>query len=80
MTYRTLTRKKIRAGEYALFDGDKLIAYVSLTGRPGVDNYPWEWHLVENIDIKQTTGRADALWAARDTITHLYYNNRKRTP
>jgi hypothetical protein len=27
----------------------RTVGYVTLTGRPGVDNYPWDWYLAPNV-------------------------------
>lgn len=65
-------RRKIEAGSYALVDADSpdanVLARVDLTGRPGVDNYPWDWMLVgDPVEGRRPSGVADTMRSAVDS-------------
>lgn len=64
-------RKKIEAGSYALVDADapdaNVLARIDLTGRPGVDAYPWDWHVVgDPVEGRRATGVCDTMRCAVD--------------
>ena len=56
--------------------GDSLrrVASVVLTGRTGVDNYPWDWYLAEGVEsrTRRSAGPTDTLrsakWAILDAL------------
>jgi hypothetical protein len=70
-----LKRKKVADRTYELIDtevGD-VVARVSMTGRYGVDDYPWDWSLTdETVEFGdsgfKTSGVTDTLSAAIDFI------------
>ena len=52
---------KLAAGAYEVVAGETTLGYVNRTGRPGVDDYPWEWYLAHGIESQLLTGRATGL-------------------
>lgn len=69
MTYRS---RKVEAGHYAVVASDgTVVANIVLTGRPGVDNYPWEWYFTDTPHAPtapRLLGTSDTKSAALDRV------------
>ena len=63
--------KKREAGNYEVVSSDgTVVATIVLTGRPGVDNYPWDYAIVDEraADHGRMFGVTDTKAAALDKI------------
>jgi hypothetical protein len=69
VTYRS---QKVEAGSYRLVDPNgTIIATISLTGRPGVDDYPWDYVIHDDRITRNSTGVTDSKSAALDRVRTL---------
>jgi hypothetical protein len=64
---------KVVAGDYDITLDGAAVGKVVLTGRPGVDNYPWEWWIdTAAVPLEgRPQGTTDTKGAAVDKVTHL---------
>lgn len=63
--------KKREAGNYEVVSSDgTVVATIVLTGRPGVDNYPWDYSIMDERAAKygRMFGVTDTKAAALDKI------------
>lgn len=67
---KSVSVKRIKAGQYEVYDGSRLLGFVSKTGSH-LDDYPWEWHLaVEPMDpAGKAVGYTDLKSVAVDALT-----------
>lgn len=75
-----LKRSKVGEGHYAIIDENGfLIGDAARTGRPGVDNYPWNWSVdFKTVDGSRTIGNGSTLKECIDYIQNAVRNRTDR--
>jgi hypothetical protein len=64
--------QKIEAGSYRVVNPDgTTVATITLTGRPGVDDYPWDYVIHDDRVTKHSCGVTDSKSAALDRVLTL---------
>lgn len=72
--FREVRTSKIGTSHYEVFDkrsGERL-GEVALTGRRGVDDYPWDWSLSSGVTSSRTSGVTATMLDAIDQIRSHY--------
>jgi len=70
-------RNKIGEASYNIVETESgtVLGHTVRTGRPGVDNYPWNWSVdFKTVDGSRTIGSADTLRAAFEYIINAVRN------
>ena len=67
---------KVGPSEYAGDVDGTEVARVALTGRRGVDHYPWDWYFTDAGEARRrpgarTSGVTDTLRSAKEQVAYL---------